>query len=1426
MDTGPRLDLAALSAKKNKGRATRALDAMDGHHAADSSPSISMLAVDTTRLQLISPPPEEFLRRSVMRSTPLRASEDMETPKESKRKRVQQRVTAPSATQVASSSSVSVPSTSRTTSVPLLEETPNPRAKKQVRRSLPPPEEEDDEDVHMESPTKPRFTMDKGKGRMIHEDDMDVVMSSGMMPRRIMDSTPRESGGPRRIVDSAPRRTLDSNGGARRMTMNATPLALPSMTPSRKFASEAKSRDAARRKVLGLVSAEEESEMNRRLFETPAATTVRRRELLQEEEDVFTPRKTREARREKENKTPGLGVALKTPAPSTSSRTPATTKPTRTPSTYKTSRTPGSPKSTPKRRKSFSLETTSTAEAALVVLAEERGEDVPPLKDLPTVQLTEEDRVRERRRSRSGSMGGRRSSVGDRSGRTSEVGSRSSLSRSRSRGRKSHQPAGPVLPPLSPPFSRVLGSSEADEGYYDWTHHKTAPFNTSEEEAQEESMMGDEREFEGVERVPMLDFDAVLRDGEDGGDWSETDDEDEWDLIQGGAKQGGVEAIGEYTGRFRTLRVRTKADPPSKATLERMEKWGRPVSPFPEEGRSFAGSQEAGLEAMGLPVQDTPTHEELQRPAVGRYDDEQLEEFAEDEQEVEEEQQPRRSEDSEDEEEVVRLSMGLGEEDEEQEGTVRHHHSGSEEEEDEGMIENRIPDDLPPSSPPSMASSSPLKLHQEDEEMEYSSEDHERYESESPLKRKSGGYSSSPYRHEETFYDTVVPMPQEPGSEVQDLDEEEDVDSQEEEDDEPAMYEEDEQEDGPAIQEDADEENDDDDSTDLEADMSMVKIVSADPRAAARAAAILKQHDYECFTKGALKRRNSLNDSRRHSVGGMVHDSRRRSLLESGIGKTKYKNRRRSTLGMGVIGDRVIIPGSPDITLPELLERAEREVVESPMSRQRPQMFLMDTPASPLRGALTVEEDVNPFYIPDVARSLFPPTAAVPVPSPVASPVRGPEEAASGEPRKWTKDEWKLLDGCFTDERMELGGGEEMAPVDAVQLENVVQRFVSLVGGQNVVDGYGDSWTRDSLLQRTRALQQKQRSGKVAPPLTPRNPLSPAPPPPPTQPSPSAKVLGGRNRRPSMEVPDFTPLGRRAPPPRTLRPSLPKPVTEDAPFSNLPPAKEKKSRVPPTLLAPRYSHLLDEAMVVSNEVSSLAKNLKAGPSTTDKTVPSPSPEESDESTVVDVDESMAMEDTSIVEALPKPLPPPPQPAPTPSFGRRLSRMFFSYLPTLSRTTPAPSRKVPRPPAQPGLPLPPLEILQKPRPPVTTPVRPPEPKAPHPKELVELHPVMAPSKPSMIPRPKLQQPPRRLFVKLAHVPRQPPSTQLEEKQPVPDFRPRRSSGVSVKDLIKTFEDIGEKEREEREKEALSRPGSSLSMRSKSQLSKPFKPTWRP
>jgi hypothetical protein len=45
--------------------------------------------------------------------------------------------------------------------------------------------------------------------------------------------------------------------------------------------------------------------------------------------------------------------------------------------------------------------------------------------------------------------------------------------------------------------------------------------------------------------------------------------------------EGVSEQEGEFTGKFRVVSVPTKADPPTSATRERIEQWGRPLSPFP-----------------------------------------------------------------------------------------------------------------------------------------------------------------------------------------------------------------------------------------------------------------------------------------------------------------------------------------------------------------------------------------------------------------------------------------------------------------------------------------------------------------------------------------------------------------------------------------------------------------------------------------------------------------------------------------------------------------------------------------------------------------------------------------------------------------------------------------------------------------------------
>lgn len=76
------------------------------------------------------------------------------------------------------------------------------------------------------------------------------------------------------------------------------------------------------------------------------------------------------------------------------------------------------------------------------------------------------------------------------------------------------------------------------------------------------------------------------------GGWSDSDDDEEC---------GGV---GEYTGRWTMMKVKTKADPPSSGTRRRLEEWGRPVSPFP--GRSVDGDEdgedddEAILKPLGM----------------------------------------------------------------------------------------------------------------------------------------------------------------------------------------------------------------------------------------------------------------------------------------------------------------------------------------------------------------------------------------------------------------------------------------------------------------------------------------------------------------------------------------------------------------------------------------------------------------------------------------------------------------------------------------------------------------------------------------------------------------------------------------------------------------------------------------------------------
>jgi hypothetical protein len=177
----------------------------------------------------------------------------------------------------------------------------------------------------------------------------------------------------------------------------------------------------------------------------------------------------------------------------------------------------------------------------------------------------------------------------------------------------------------------------------------------------------------------------------------------------------------------------------------------------------------------------------------------------------------------------------------------------------------------------------------------------------------------------------------------------------------------------------------------------------------------LRQYDYDWLSKVELKKR-------RHSgLDSIIRRARLNGVLEGGIVKTSNKKLRRATLG-GMIGDKVIIPGSPAVSLPELLQQAETTLTRSP------------PPKSPLKSASNLK-----------------------------SPPRLTQTKNSE--REWTRADWKQLDACFTEERLEVGARkglpwEQLADVDDMNVGDVVTRFINVVGGYDAVRSFGSAWTQ------------------------------------------------------------------------------------------------------------------------------------------------------------------------------------------------------------------------------------------------------------------------------------------------------------------------------------------------------------------------------
>lgn len=145
--------------------------------------------------------------------------------------------------------------------------------------------------------------------------------------------------------------------------------------------------------------------------------------------------------------------------------------------------------------------------------------------------------------------------------------------RRKSRSHASHTrdtpPLGSSLSPIESPLPELHADVSLDGGAADWgTDDSEGPIE------------------------PAFQFDAndVV---DDTGVWDDSgDDEDD-------GADSGFDQTGEYTGRFKVLTVPLKADPPSSSTKARQVHWGNPVSPFPGGtwGRAMPGSSSPPLKA-------------------------------------------------------------------------------------------------------------------------------------------------------------------------------------------------------------------------------------------------------------------------------------------------------------------------------------------------------------------------------------------------------------------------------------------------------------------------------------------------------------------------------------------------------------------------------------------------------------------------------------------------------------------------------------------------------------------------------------------------------------------------------------------------------------------------------------------------------------
>ena len=169
---------------------------------------------------------------------------------------------------------------------------------------------------------------------------------------------------------------------------------------------------------------------------------------------------------------------------------------------------------------------------------------------------------------------------------------------------------------------------------------------------------------------------------------------------------------------------------------------------------------------------------------------------------------------------------------------------------------------------------------------------------------------------------------------------------------------------------------------------------------------------------------------------------RRRTVVAGGVNKAYaplVKFRRRTIggteSGMDTETLEILESNMLNQTLPELLHEAEQELIREGTPLRTPQSVRI-RPSSAMSFLSTPSNAV----MADFKSPQLPPG-----------------------PRSWVKADWKWLDSCFTDVRLQIADSRNasaLPDVDEVSFEAVMERFVELIGGWELVGTFGDDWKR------------------------------------------------------------------------------------------------------------------------------------------------------------------------------------------------------------------------------------------------------------------------------------------------------------------------------------------------------------------------------